>query len=223
MLISLLPFILANLIDPFQIIIIVLLLSQEKQGPLKAIAFGGGMTLARLVQGLLFEFIVTGGSGDPGDSAEGAVWVKSTLLLILGILLLVSVFRKWNKGPDPDAPPPKWLAALENTSWASTFLLGVGIVFISPKLWVFTLGALSAINAEQLAIPDAINAFLWYVLLAQSTLIILILIRLFFPKRTARMLESFGAWLKQYNDQIAIVVSLIFGLLFLYQGVTAFF
>jgi hypothetical protein len=37
------------------------------------------------------------------------------------------------------------------------------------------------------------------------------------------VLGSFGDWREVHNSQIVMVVSLVFGLLFLYQGVTGLF
>ncbi|HNS39522.1 MAG: GAP family protein [Anaerolineae bacterium] len=220
--VSLLPFIIGSALVPLQIIILILLLTGEKQGPLKATAFVLGMTMTRLIQGLLFGLALTGGSGDPAD-AGGITWVKSTALLLLGILLLSTAYRKWAKEPDPDAPPPKWMTMLDGITPVRAFLFGAGFILIAVKLWVFTLGAISVIGEAQPGQREAIVAFLWYVLLAQSLLILPILIRLLVPSQAGRLLKAFGDWLERYNRQIVIIVSLIFGLYFLYKGVTGFF
>jgi hypothetical protein len=220
---SLLPFILGSAIVPLQIIIVVLLLTGESRGPLKAIAFVLGMTLARLAQGFLFQLIITGGSGDPADAGAGLGWIKSTVLMLLGIFLLITAYKQWAKEPDPDAPPPKWMAMLDGITPLRALLFGAGMILIAIKLWVFTLGALTVIDEAQLGQQGSVTAFLVYVLLAQSILIVAILIRLLLPSQARRLLESFSAWLERYNRQIVMVVSLVFGLLFLYQGVTGFF
>ncbi len=219
--VSLLPFIIGSAVVPLQIIVVILLLTGERRGPLKAIAFVLGMTLARLVQGFLYQLVITGGSGDPADAAGISV-IKSTLLLLLGVFLLVTAYKKWRKEPDPDAPPPKWLAMLEGLTPLRALLLGFGFILIAIKLWVFTLGALSVIDEAQLGQQATIIAFLVYIVLAQSLLIIPIVIRLLLPQQGSRALETFGGWLEQHNDRIVMVVSLIFGLLFLYQGVMGF-
>ncbi len=219
---SLLPYIIGSALVPLQIIILILLLTSEKQGPLKAIAFVLGMTVTRLFQGVLFGLVLTGGSGDPAD-AGGVAWVKSTLLLVLGILLLVTAYKKWANEPDPDAPPPKWMAMLDGVTPVRAFLFGAGFILIAAKLWVFTLGAISVIGEAQLDQRDAVVAFLWYILLAQSLLIIPILIRLLVPARAAQWLGAFSDWLDRYNRQIVIGVSLVFGLFFIYQGASGFF
>ena len=221
-LVSLLPFIIGSAVVPLQIIIVTLLLTSKQRGPLKAIAFVLGMTLARLAQGILFGLVLTGGSGEPAD-AGGVSVVKATALTVLGILLLLTAYKTWAKEPDPDAPPPKWLTMIESITPAKALLFGTGFVLIGPKLWVFMLGAISAIGEAQLGQPASTWVFLLFVLLAQSLLLILILIRLLVPQRAKSLLASLADWMKRYNDPIVIGISLIFGAVFLYQGISAFF
>jgi len=221
--VSLLPFIIGGALVPVQIIIVIMLLTGEKRGPLKAIAFVLGMTLARVTQGILFQLIITGGSGDPADASGNLSAIKYTLLLVLGLLLLITAWKKWVKEPDPDAPPPNWLTMLDGLTPLRALLFGAGFILIAVKLWVFTLGALSVIDGAQLGIWDTFFVFLGYVLLAQSLLIIPILIRLILPNQAKVWLKSFGGWLEIHNDRIVMAVSLVFGLLFLYQGVAGLF
>jgi hypothetical protein len=216
-LISLLPMIIGSALVPLQIIMVILLLTGEKQGPLKAIMFVLGMTLARILQGLLFAFVL----GDSGDVADdGPATIRSTLLLVLGILLLITAYKSYRNEPDPDAPPPKWLTMLEGASPLMSLAMGGGLILIAAKLWVFTLGALSTIRTAGLDQTESTIAFLLFILLAQSLLIIPILIRLLFPAKAGTALGTFGDWLEAHNSQIVVVVSLVFGALFLYQGVT---
>jgi hypothetical protein len=220
-LISLLPFIIGSALVPVQIIVVVLLLTGEGKGLLKAIAFVTGMTLARLVQGLLFGFVFTGGSYDPADATNSA-WIKATLLTVLGLMLLIAAYRKWAKVPDPDDPPPKWLTLLDDLTPLRALLLGAGFILIAVKLWVFTLGALSVIGEAQAGQSESIIAFLAYIFLAQSLLIIPILIRLIAPSKAGKWLSRFGDWMEKNNRPLVVTVSIVFGLLFLYQGLASF-
>ena len=61
--VSLVPLIIGSAVVPVQIIIDILLLRDPKQGLLKASAYVGGMTSMRLLQGLIFGLILTGGGG----------------------------------------------------------------------------------------------------------------------------------------------------------------
>ena len=219
---SLLPYILGGALVPIEIIVVILLLTSERQGPLKAIFFVTGMTLARLAQGTLFGLVLTGGSGDPADAQSSGAF-QAGLLVALGIFLLNTAYKKWAAEPDPDAPPPKWLTMLDGISPARAFLLGAGFIVINAKLWVFTLGAINVISEAQLGRSSSITAFLLYILLAQSLLLLPILIRLLLPKQAAGWLRAFGGWLEQHNARIVMVVSLVFGLFFLYRGLSVFF
>jgi hypothetical protein len=59
---------------------------------------------------------------------------------------------------------------------------------------------------------------LLFVLLAESLLLIPILVRLVLPGQSKAFLDGTSDWLTRHNRVIVIVVSLVFGLLFLYQG-----
>lgn len=123
-LVPLLPLIIGSALVPVQIIMVILMLTSARQGPLKAIAFVTGMTLVRIAQGILFGLVLTG--GDSAESADKSGWVKAALLLVLGILLLVNAYRTYAKVPDSDAPPPKWLTMLERVSPIGALGMGAG-------------------------------------------------------------------------------------------------
>jgi len=207
---------------PVQIIIDILLLKSPKQGLLKASAYVGGMTTLRLLQGLIFGLILTNSSDASAEDSSGKSLVVSTLLLVLGILLLITAYKQWRKDDDPDAPSPKWLTMIDSLTPIKAFGIGFGLLLVGGKFWVFTLGAIGMIGEAQLGQPSSTVAFLLFVLLAESLLLLPILIRMIIPEQSKSLLEATSAWLTRYNRPIVIVVSLIFGLLFLYQGASGF-
>lgn len=221
--VSLLPMSIGSAVVPMQIIMLLLMLTSAKQGLTKAIAFVAGMTLVRLGQGVVFGLILTGGQGATDTGSEGSSWIVSTLLTVLGILLLISFFRTLIGEEDPDAPPPKWMLMLDTMTPLLAFGAGAGLLLIAPKMWVFTLSAIGTIDNAGLGEPSSTITFLIFVLLAQSLLILPILMRLILPERSQAWLGSLSDWLEAHNRQIMIVVSLIFGLLFLYKGISGFF
>lgn len=140
---------------------------------------------------------------------------------MLGLLLLVSAYRAWSKEPDPDAPPPRWMASLDQATPLTALAMGAALPLISPKLWVFLLGALEVIDLAQLGQPASTGLFLLFILGAQSLLLLPILVRLFLPRRSAAFLAGVSAWLDRNGRAIKIAVSLVFGLFFFYQGVSS--
>jgi threonine/homoserine/homoserine lactone efflux protein len=170
------------------------------------------------LQGVVFGLVLTGGTDASVDEASEKGFIASTLLLVLGILLLISAYKKWRKEPDPDAPPPKYLSMMDSATWLQAFGYGFAFPLISAKLWVFMLTAISEISAAQLGQPASTAAFLIFLFLAQSLILLPILIRIILPRRSVSLLESISAWLARNDRAIVITVSLVFGLLFLYQG-----
>jgi hypothetical protein len=219
LLVALLPYIIGSALLPLQITINILLLKSPRQGLLKASAYLAGMTTVRLLQGWIFGLILlnsSAASSEPGGKSP----IVLTLLLVLGILLLITAYREWRHEGDPDAPPPKWLTMIETITPLKAFGMGMGLVTLGVKLWVFTLSAISVIGEKQLGQPSSTIAYLLFVLLAQSLLLLPILFKIIFPSRSDILLGQISLWLNKNNDTIILVVSLIFGLLFTYQGAT---
>jgi hypothetical protein len=218
-LVSLLPYIIGSAVVPLQIIIGLLLLKNPKQGLLKASAYLAGMTITRLSQGLLFSLVLSRSAAlTEGNSGKNPV--ISTLLLVLGVLLLIAAYKKWSGENDPDDPPPKWLTMIDNSTPSKAFKIGLGLPLIAAKLWVFTLSALATIAAAQLSWSTSIITYSLFILLAESLLLLPILIRFFIPERSKILLADLAAWLTQNSRPITIAVSLVFGLLFLHSGIS---
>ncbi|MEX0267986.1 GAP family protein [Leptolyngbyaceae cyanobacterium UHCC 1019] len=219
LLISLLPYIIGSAVVPLQIIVGLLLLKSPQQGLLKAIAYVSGMTITRLLQGLLFGFIVSRSTAF-ADGSSGKSPIISTLLLVLGILLLIAAYKKWSKEDDPDDPPPKWLTRIDSLTPLKALGLGLGLPLVAAKLWVFTLSALATIAAAQLGQTTSAIAYLLFILLAETLLILPILVRILIPDRSQAILLKLSTWLTTNNRPITITVSLVFGLLFLQSGIS---
>ena len=217
-LISLLPYIIGSAVVPLQIIIGLLLLNSPNQGLFKAVAYVAGMTITRLLQGLIFGLVLSGSSTLTENSGKNPI--ISTLLLVLGILLLITAYKKWRREDDLDDSPPKGLTMIDRLTPLRAF--GVGLPLIAAKLWVFTLSALATIAAAQLGQLSSAIVYLLFILLAESLLLLPILARILIPERSKYLLAELSAWLTQNNRPITIVVSLVFGLFFLHSGVTGF-
>lgn len=216
--VELLPLILGPVLAPLYVIIVLLMIASPR-GSAKAAMFVLGMTLTRLVQGLVFGIIL---SASPDAKAEnsGQSPVVSTLLLVIGLLLLITAVRKWRKEEDPDEPAPKWMQSLEQTTPLKALRLGALIMAIDPKLLVFTLSALAVISAAELGRAAASAVYLTYILLAQIVLILAVTVAALAPQAAGATLQRATDWLTRYNRPITITVSLIFGFYFTWDGIT---
>ena len=214
---SLLPLIIGAAVVPIWIIIVLFLLRSEG-GLLKAAAFAAGGITVRLVQGVVFGYIFRSSAESNGEA--GSNLIVSTLLLVVGILMLITAFKQWRKEDDPDAPPPKWMATISGLSATKALGMGALLVAIAAKQWVFTLSAIGVIAQALMSQAENIIAFLFYVLAAESLVLAPIVVYAVAPKQSARTLSAAQDWLAKHNRQIVIAVSLIFGVLFLFKGIT---
>ena len=220
---ELLPLAVASAIVPVQWMLTILLLGGDR-GRLKATAFLLGFVVVRLAQGaLLGYFLLSGKDETPAEGVEASPDVVSWLVLLVGVLLLVTAGRTyWDGVPDEDAPPPKWLTMASTLTPGRAFLLGMGMLLIGAKFWVFTISAVAAISAAELSSGESALAFVGYAVVAVLPLLLMIAATLVVPGRSALLLDRLGAWLTEHNRVIVITVCLVFGVWFLVQAAQDF-
>ena len=214
--VGLLPVIVGATVVPFYIVAVLFLL-QGDGGLVKTLCFVAGGIALRLVQGLFFGRVFGAAMG--ASSEDGKGYIVSTLLLILGILLLTTAFKKWQREEDPDAPPG-WMATISGLSAVKAVGAGALFVTIAVKQWVFTLSAIGIISEAGPGGPANIGLYLFYVLATQTLVLPPILAYAVAPQQADGLLETGQTWLERNNRAIAITVSLIFGVWFFYKGVT---
>ena len=213
---SLIPLIVGGALVPIQIIVTTLLL-RSKAGKIAAVAWVAGMTTLRLAQGLVFGLLLGSRSGS-GSTSDGPDTAVSLLLLVLAIVFYVSAARQLLKHPDEDAPPPKWMAMIDGMRPGKAYGLGVGLLAIGAKPWVFTLGAIAAIGDAGLDQKAAVLTFLVFVILTESIHLLVVGIAYALPDRSAALLDRIKGFMETYNRAIMIVLGLVFGTWFMVKA-----
>jgi hypothetical protein len=198
--------------------IAVLLMLQGRGGLIKAVAFVAGNIGVRLAQGVLFGLVL--GAAMAASSEDSQRLGVSTLLLILGVLLSITAVKKWRKEQDPDAPPPQWISAIGGLSAPRAVGAGALLATVAVKQWVFTLSAIGVIGEAELGGAASTGLYLIYTLATQMLVALPILAYAVAPQRAAGPLKAAETWLERHNRVIVTIVSLVFGVWFLYKGVT---
>jgi hypothetical protein len=211
---TLLPLIVASALVPVQITLTVLLL---RASVTTAAAWVAGMTVTRLAQGVLFGFVFSG-AGALSASGDGPGLVVSGVMLVVAVLFLTKAAKELLGGADDDAPPPKWMKMTESVTAGKAFLFGAGYVAIAAKLWVFTLGAIGAIDQAGHGTAASVVLFLLFVALAECIPIGVVAYAALAPESSQGMLERVSAWLERNNRVLVIVLGLVFGLWFLLKA-----
>ena len=213
--VGLLPIIVAALAVPIYAIIALILL-QSEGGLKKGIALIIGAVTIRVLQGFLFGFVF--GRVEEEYAEAGPAVLVSTLLLVIGILLLVKAYKSWQKETDPEDEPPKWMAAINDVSAIKAAGIGALYVLASPKQWVFTQAAIATIvDGEVSAIAEA-GLYLLFVIGTQLSALIPLAMLAISPEKAGQSLQGASEWLGRHNRTIMIVVSLVFGVWFTYKG-----
>jgi hypothetical protein len=213
---TLLPLIVASALVPVQITLTVLLLRASVG---TAAAWVGGMTATRLAQGVLFG-LVFAEVGVASESEDGQGLFVSAVLLVIAVLFLTKAAKELLGGRegDEDAPPPKWMKLTESVTTGKAFLFGAGYVAVAAKLWVFTLGAIGAIDEATLGRGASIALFLLFVALAEAIPIAVVAYAGLAPASSQVLLGKVSAWLERNNRVIVIVLGLVFGVWFLLKA-----
>ena len=214
---TLLPLVVASALVPVQITLTVLLLRASVG---TAAAWVGGMTATRLAQGVLFG-LVFAGAGAASGSEDGPGAVVSVVLLVVALLFLTKAAKLLLGGDDDeDAQPPKWMKLTQSVTAGKAFLFGAGYVAVAAKLWVFTLGAIGAIDEAGLGRAASVALFLLFVALAEAIPIALVAYAALAPGPSQALLERVSAWLERHNRVIVIVLGLVFGVWFLLKALS---
>jgi hypothetical protein len=213
---TLIPLVIASAVLPLQITVTILL-AQGTVGHVAAAAWVAGMVMFRVGQGLVFGLVLGQGVAEAeGPARPGPI--ASTLLLVVGVFLLVSAVRSWLREPDDDAPPPRWMAVLGSATPGQAFAAGAVVVGASPKLWVFTLGAIGAIAEANLDKGAAAALYLAFTFTALSVHIAIVGLAYLSPVRAVAILGRMSDALSSNARPVKIALGLILGTWFLLKA-----
>jgi hypothetical protein len=215
--VDLLPMILGAAVVPLYSVAALLFLQSER-GLLKAVAFVAGGVAVRLVQGIVIALVI--GAACKEYPEPGPNLIVSTLLLVIGILLLVTAYKQWGKQGDSDAPTPQWMSTVKGLSPLKA--VGAGALFpvIAVKQWVFTLSAIGVIAESGPGGAGDVGVYLVYVLATQMFVLAPIVMSTVAPNWAAKRLGGIQSWLERNNRSIVIGMSLVFGVWFLFKGIS---
>jgi len=216
---NLVPLVLGSAIVPAPLLVMILLV---RRSAWTAAAWLAGMTAVRLIQGAVFGLVFSNSSTAAAETPAGRDAIFSAVLLVLSIALFVTAARQLLGEGDPDEPPPRWMAMIDSVGTGKAFLLGAGLVAVSAKLWVFTLGAIAAIEEADVGRHASVTAYLGFVVLVVAPQLVALALVLVAPSRAERGLERFADWLRRNNRIIVVAISLVFGTWFLLKALDGF-
>jgi len=212
---KLVPTALVGAINLVPITVVVTLL-MAKGGLARAIAFAIGQigTFAAVGVIALATANTNAGSSDTGSAVTG------TIIAILGVLLVVLAVKLLVGAPDPDTPPPGYMARLESMSTSGALVTGLVLALINVKqLGIYAAGVAEIVEAD-VSTSQGWVALAILLVLIQTGVIVPILAYLLAPEWAMRTLLKLRDWLIEHNRVISIVIGLVVGAWFIVEGVT---
>lgn len=221
LLLALVPLAVGAALQPPQVIALIVLL-QTPRGLANGLAYVGGMTAFRLTLGALFWVLVSKVEQVVEAEAGQFDLIVGAVLTVLGLVLAVHALRRGLSARVVDDAAATWLQKLQSLSPGQAALVGIGFLALDPKDWLMDLAAVDLVAAADLSGLASLLAYLWFVLLAQSLVLIPLLFVLAKPQKALKSLASLNAWLEQHTRAIEIAVAALLGIFFLYAGLERF-
>lgn len=214
----LLPLGIGAAISPVSIAVCLMLLNTKK--PLaNAVAFLIGYSAVLVTIGT-FSLVFFEGGG--AEDAERPSDIKNTIDAVFGIFFLVLALKSWLKAPDPNAPPPSWIAAISTIGVSKALLFGMVIMATNFSSLPLYLSGLKEIVTANIGIVDSILVLTLFILLVEVGLLVPIAAYALAPHRSSAVLSATLRWLEKNNRVISIFIFVIFGILLFAKGITGF-
>ncbi|MGN6484112.1 MAG: GAP family protein [Thermomicrobiales bacterium] len=216
-LVLLLPATLAAAIVPGWILLMLMLLEQERALPIAG-AFLGGVIVSRLAQGIILTWFA---SSLPTSTPHADTTVRGVVEAIIGLGLLGTAAHALSRTPDPDTSPPAWLHRLEAISPPLAFVAGMFLVLVGSRQWLFAFGAVQTIQGHMASPARELAGYVLFVIGASLPLIVPFLWQAGGTEAGRKRVQSANGWLARHGQRIAAALSIVLGVYFLGRGVTS--
>ena len=211
---QLIPMALFGALSPLPITVVVTLLP-SKGGVAKAIAFAAGLLGVLAVIGVVT--LVRSSDSSASSSTESAV--TGTIIAALGVLFVLMAVKLILNAPDPDAPPPKFMTALDTMSAGRAARFGAILALINFKQLGIYIGGIAQIVQSDVTSTQQWVALVALLVVLQIGIIAPIVVYVVARDWASRQLVKFRSWLARYSRAIGIVLGLVVGIWFIVTGV----
>ena len=200
-------------------ITLVILLLISDRGWRNGLGYMLGYTIAYSLIGL--AVITLGFNATANNSGEPSI-VGPILFTVMGTLLLWITQRNWRKPETKpeDQTPPRLFTFVDKTTPLKAFAFGAMISVINFKNLAIFMSAVSVVHLSNLDLSFKIINVLLVAFVFCLSVIIPVLIYVLFPQRSDEVLNWIKQSIETHSRSIGIWLPLVFGLIFLFRGIT---
>jgi hypothetical protein len=214
---EILPLAIGIAISPLPIIAVILMLTTPKartNGP----AFLAGWLLGlAAVAGVVLVVTDTAVAA----SSSGPSRLVSAIMLALGVVLLVLAWRQYKGRPEPgeEAPPPKWMKALDGFTATRSLAIGALLSGVKPKNLILAAAATASIAQSGIAGPQQVVVLLVLLVVGSVGIIVPVAVYFAMGDRATPVLDGWKTWLSSNNATVMTVLLLVFGVVLFGKGI----
>jgi threonine/homoserine/homoserine lactone efflux protein len=153
-------------------------------------------------------------------SGREASLLGAVLKIVLGAVLLLLAFRKWEGRPQDGEPGklPGWVQSLEQASPPTTFGIGAAFSGLNPKNFAFTLATVLTIAEAGLLPREALVPGILYVVIGSLGVAAPVIWYLTSPESASATLTKWRDWLTANYAVMMSVILVLFGVTLLARG-----
>ncbi len=201
-------------------LVVVFLVLQSERGVVKAWTVVIVIVTVRLVQGAVFGLVFA--PAVDAESAAGLKVIGPTLMTVAGLLMLTLGLKGLSNRNDDAAAQelPGWVTKLSGMSTLQLVGSTALLILLAMRHWVITLAAISIIEEAEPGLAASIGLYIVFTLATQVLVLLLILVRVIAPQKSAAPLRTTHDWLQRRGRTVFMAASLIFGAAMLVRGIT---
>jgi hypothetical protein len=141
----------------------------------------------------------------------------------LGVLLSVLAVRTYFGEDDPDAPPPKWMTALDKASPIALFGIALLLSLIQLRFMLLMMAGINSIVVANLSASQVVISLVILILAVIWPQLLPILIYLIMGQKAQLTLNSMNNWLTRNQRIVNVIVLGLFGIILLADGLSGIF
>jgi len=177
----------------------------RRLGVLFTIGWAGGLLLGITLASL-------GGAVLP-DGSVGGRDPYPIVPTLAGMLLVGLGLAQWRRAGrrEPDAPPPKWITALDNLTPVRVALAGAILAILKPKNIAVLIASGIIVGRLPLTLGETAGFLAVFVLIASSTVVAPVLVYLLGGERVRSGIDIVRTWVVTNMSRISAVVLVLVG------------
>ena len=177
----------------------------RRLGVLFTIGWAGGLLLGITLASL-------GGAVLP-DGAVGGRDPYPIVPTLAGMLLVGLGLVQWRRAGrrEPDAPPPKWITALDNLTPVRVALAGALLAILKPKNIAVLIASGIIVGRLPLTLGETAGFLAVFVLIASSTVVAPVLVYLLGGERVRSGIDFVRTWVVTNMSRISAVILVLVG------------